>query len=181
VACAASTRLNAVISLFKRARRHAPADPPRRAHPRRESTKGGDQANIIPEYTSAEFSCARRPFPTAVSCCGASRSPRKARRRHRLPRSDFARSDRAEPLKATPRWRRPSSRNLEYIDFPEDPDDGHGRLRLTDCGNVSQQLPTIHPYIRISPDACGSLARVRRVARSPLARAGMLAGAKALA
>jgi metal-dependent amidase/aminoacylase/carboxypeptidase family protein len=73
-------------------------------------------------------------------------------------------------------------RNLELIDFPEDPDDGQAGYGSTDCGNVSQRLPTIHPYIRISPDGVpGHSREFAEWARSPLARAGMLAGAKALA
>jgi hypothetical protein len=47
---------------------------------------------------------------------------------------------------------------------------------------VSQALPTIHPYVRITPDGVpGHSREFAEWARSPLARAGMLAGAKALA
>ena len=87
-----------------------------------------------------------------------------------------------EPLKANARWRGCSRRNLELIDFPEDPDDGQAGYGSTDCGNVSQRLPTIHPYIRISPDGVpGHSREFAEWARSPLARTGMVAGAKALA
>ncbi|MBI2014053.1 MAG: M20/M25/M40 family metallo-hydrolase [Candidatus Rokubacteria bacterium] len=73
-------------------------------------------------------------------------------------------------------------KNLAFIDFPVDPDDGEAGYGSTDCGNVSQALPTIHPYIRISPDAVpGHSREFAEWARSPLARAGMVAGAKALA
>lgn len=52
----------------------------------------------------------------------------------------------------------------------------------TDGGNVSQRIPTIHPCIRIAPDGVpGHSREFATWARSPLARAGMLAGAKALA
>jgi hypothetical protein len=72
--------------------------------------------------------------------------------------------------------------NLELIDFPEDPDDGQAGYGSTDCGNVSQRVPTIHPYIRISPDGVPGHSRdFAQWARSPLARIGMVAGAKALA
>ncbi len=72
--------------------------------------------------------------------------------------------------------------NLERIDFPVDPDDGEAGFGSTDCGNVSQVIPTIHPYIRISPDGIpGHSREFAEWARSPLARAGMVAGAKALA
>jgi hypothetical protein len=73
------------------------------------------------------------------------------------------------------------ARNLVIIDFPEDPEDGAG-FGSTDCGNVSQALPTIHPYIRISPDGVpGHSREFAEWARSPLARTGLVAGAKALA
>jgi metal-dependent amidase/aminoacylase/carboxypeptidase family protein len=73
-------------------------------------------------------------------------------------------------------------KNLAFIDFPVDPEDGEAGYGSTDCGNVSQALPTIHPYIRISPDGVpGHSREFAEWARSPLARAGMVAGAKALA
>ena len=73
-------------------------------------------------------------------------------------------------------------RNLGLIGFPVDPDDGEAGYGSTDCGNVSQALPTIHPYIRISPDGIPGHSRAfAEWARSPMARAGMVAGAKALA
>jgi amidohydrolase len=146
-------------------------------------TKGGDQANIIPEYTSAEFYLRA----TTVAYC------RELLRRF----TDAAEGAAAatgcrvqvtadptvhEPLKANPTLAAAFKRNLEYIDFPEDPDDGQAGYGSTDCGNVSQRLPTIHPYIRISPDGVpGHSREFAEWARSPLARAGMLAGAKALA
>jgi metal-dependent amidase/aminoacylase/carboxypeptidase family protein len=59
---------------------------------------------------------------------------------------------------------------------------GEAGYGSTDCGNVSQALPTIHPYIRISPDGIpGHSREFAEWAKSPLARAGMVAGAKALA
>ncbi len=60
-----------------------------------------------------------------------------------------------------------------------DPEAGYGS---TDCGNVSQAIPTIHPYIRISPDGVpGHSREFAEWAKSPLARAGFVAAAKALA
>jgi hypothetical protein len=47
---------------------------------------------------------------------------------------------------------------------------------------VSQALPTIHPYIRIAPDGVpGHSREFAEWAKSPLARTGMVAAAKALA
>jgi metal-dependent amidase/aminoacylase/carboxypeptidase family protein len=87
-----------------------------------------------------------------------------------------------EPLKPNATMAGLFAKNLELIDFPEDLDDEQTGYGSTDCGNVSQRLPTIHPYIRISPDGVpGHSREFAEWARSPLARAGMVAGAKALA
>ena len=174
--------LNAVIALFNAldAMRQQ-VRPDARMHG--VITRGGEQANIIPEYTSAEFYLRA----TTVAYC------------HELLRRFTAAAEGAaaatgcrvtvspdptvhEPLKANPTMAGLFKRNLEYIDFPEDPDDGQAGYGSTDCGNVSQRLPTIHPYIRISPDGVpGHSREFAEWARSPLARAGMVAGAKALA
>jgi amidohydrolase len=174
--------LNAVISLFNAldAMRQQ-IRPDARIHG--VITKGGEQANIIPEYTSAEFYLRG----TTVPYC------------HELLRRFTAAAEGAaaatgcrvnvtpdptvhEPMRANPTMADLFRRNLDSIDFAEDPDDGQAGYGSTDCGNVSQKIPTIHPYIRISPDGVpGHSREFARWARSPLARAGMVAGAKALA
>jgi amidohydrolase len=174
--------LNAVISLFNALdamRQQIRTD----ARVHGVITRGGEQANIIPEYTSAEFYLRA----TTVPYC------------HELLRRFTAAAEGAatatgcrvqvtadptvhEPMKANPTMADLFRANLVYIDFPEDPDDGQAGYGSTDCGNVSQRLPTIHPYIRISPDGVPGHSRdFAQWARSPLARAGMVAGAKALA
>ncbi|MBI2160214.1 MAG: hypothetical protein HYU25_07550 [Candidatus Rokubacteria bacterium] len=87
-----------------------------------------------------------------------------------------------DPLKPNMTMAAVFEKNLAFIDFPVDPDDGEAGYGSTDCGNVSQTLPTIHPYIRISPDGVpGHSREFAEWARSPMARAGLVAGAKALA
>ena len=146
-------------------------------------TKGGDQANIIPEHTTAEFYL---------------RAPTKDYCRELLRRFEGCAQGAAtatgctvkitadatvhEPLKANSTMAGLFGKNLERIDFPVDPDDGEAGYGSTDCGNVSQAIPTIHPYIRISPDGIpGHSREFAEWAKSPLARVGMIAGAKALA
>ena len=74
------------------------------------------------------------------------------------------------------------ARNLGLIGFPIDEGDREGGDGSTDCGNVSQALPTIHPYIKVAPPGVPNHSRAfTEAARSPLARTGMLAAAKALA
>src|SRR5262245_5340474 len=85
-------------------------------------------------------------------------------------------------MKPNPTMAELFERNLGVIGFPVDPEDGDAGYGSTDCGNVSQALPTIHPYIRISPDGVpGHSREFAEWARSPLARTGLVAGAKALA
>jgi amidohydrolase len=146
-------------------------------------TKGGEQANIIPEHTSAEFYL---------------RAPAKDYCRELLRRFEACAAGAAtatgctvkvtpdpiihEPLKANFTMAALFERNLERIDFPVDPDDGQAGYGSTDCGNVSQALPTIHPYIRISPDGIPGHSRdFAEWAKSPMARTGLIAAAKALA
>ena len=146
-------------------------------------TRGGEQPNIIPEYTSAEFYLRA----TTVDYC------QELLRRFRAAADGAAAATGCrvvvtadptvhEPLKPNPTMAGLFARNLALIGFPEDPDDGQAGYGSTDCGNVSQRLPTIHPYVRISPDGVpGHSREFAEWARSPLARAGMVAGAKGLA
>ena len=146
-------------------------------------TKGGDQANIIPEHTASEFYL---------------RAPSKDYCQELLRRFEGCAQGAAtatgctvkvtadpiihDPLKPNFAMATLFGQNLERIDFPVDPDDGEAGYGSTDCGNVSQALPTIHPYIRISPNGIpGHSREFAEWAKSPLARTGMVAGAKALA
>jgi len=146
-------------------------------------TNGGAQANIIPEYTSAEFYL---------------RAPHTDYCRELLQRFEAAAGGAAtatgctvkvtadpivhEPLRPNAAMAGLFAQNLQRIDFPEDPDDGEAGYASTDCGNLSQALPTIHPYIRICPDGVpGHSREMAEWARSPLARTGMIAAAKAMA
>ena len=133
-------------------------------------TKGGDQANIIPEHTTAEFYL---------------RAPTKDYCRELLRRFEGCAEGAAtatgctvkvaadatihDPLKANFAMAELFGKNLERIDFPVDPDDGEAGYGSTDCGNVSQAIPTIHPYIRISPDGIpGHSREFAEWAKSPL-------------
>ncbi len=145
--------------------------------------KGGDQPNIIPEYTRADF------YLRALSkAYGAELLQRFTRCADGAAAATGCRVEVAvdptihDPMKPNRTMAELFEKNLGVIGFPVDPDDGQAGYGSTDCGNVSQALPTIHPYIRISPDGVpGHSREFAEWARSPMARAGMMAGAKALA
>ena len=173
--------LNAVIALFNAldAMRQQ-VRPDSRIHG--VITVGGQQANIIPEYTAAEFYLRapdkaylgelRRRFEAAAEGAATQTGCRV------LATFDPTIHDPVRPNMVMVDL---FGRNLERLGFPVDPDDtvGYGS---TDAGNVSQALPMIHPYIRIAPDDTPNHSReFTEAAASPMARAGMLAAAKALA
>jgi amidohydrolase len=146
-------------------------------------TKGGDRPNIIPELTSAEFFL--RATDTAYC--------RELLRRFQAAAEGAATATGCrvavtvdptvhEPMKPNATMSRLFGANLDLIGFPEEPEEEEAGYGSTDCGNVSQALPTIHPYVRISPDGVpGHSREFAEWARSPMARRGMVAGAKALA
>ncbi|MBI2157725.1 MAG: M20 family metallopeptidase [Candidatus Rokubacteria bacterium] len=145
--------------------------------------KGGEQPNIIPEYTRADFylraltkDYCRELLRRFTACAEGAAAATGCR--VEVTTDPIVH----DPLKPNAVLAGVFEQNLAFIDFPVDPDDGEAGYGSTDCGNVSQALPTIHPYIRISPDGVpGHSREFAEWARSPLARAGMVAGAKALA
>jgi amidohydrolase len=144
---------------------------------------GGAQPNIIPEYASADFylrsldkaycfELLRRFQACAEGAATATGCTTK------VTPDPIAH----EPLRPNAVMARLFARNLASIDAPEDPEEADAGYGSTDCGNLSQAIPTIHPYVRISPDGVPAHSReFAEWARSPLARAGILVGAKALA
>jgi metal-dependent amidase/aminoacylase/carboxypeptidase family protein len=145
--------------------------------------KGGEAPNIIPEYARADFYLRAlttdylRELLRRFTACADGAAAATGCRVEVTPDPTIH-----EPMKPNRAMAALFERNLELIGFPVDPDDGEAGYGSTDCGNVSQALPTIHPYIRISPDGVpGHSREFAEWARSPMARTGVVAGAKALA
>jgi amidohydrolase len=145
--------------------------------------KGGEQPNIIPEYTRADFylraltsDSVKELLRRFTACAEGAAAATGCRLEVTVDPTIH------EPMKPNRVLATLFEENLGFIGFPVDPDDGEAGYGSTDCGNVSQALPTIHPYIRISPDGVpGHSREFAEWARSPMARAGLVAGAKALA
>jgi amidohydrolase len=144
---------------------------------------GGQQPNIIPEYTAAEFYLRaldkgdlqelRRRFEAAAEGAATATGCRVQVTLDPIVH---------DPLKPNFTMAGLFERNLARIGFPVDPEDPEAGYGSTDAGNVSQAIPTIHPYIRTAPDGVpGHSREFAEHSATPLARAGMLAGAKALA
>jgi amidohydrolase len=145
-------------------------------------TDGGQQANIIPEHTAAEFYLRspdrgylpelRRRFEAAAEGAATATGCRV---------QVAVDPTIHEPVRANQTMLSVFGANLALIGFPVDPEDTGG-AGSTDAGNVSQALPMIHPYIRIaSGDVPNHSREFTQAAASPEARVGMVAAAKALA
>jgi amidohydrolase len=174
--------LNAVIGLFNALdamRQHLRPD----ARVHGVITVGGQQPNIIPEYTAADFYLrsldktylqeVRRRFEAAAEGAATATGCRV---------EVTVDPTIHDPLRPNPAMADLFERNLARIDFPVDPDDGQAGYGSTDAGNVSHAVPTIHPYNRTAPDGVPGHSREFAAHNAtPLARAGMVAGAKALA
>ncbi|HEU68930.1 MAG TPA: M20 family peptidase [Candidatus Acetothermia bacterium] len=144
-------------------------------------THGGLKPNIVPEYAAARFYVRaaeneyrdelveklRRCAQGAALATGAKLDFRlvghayKAIRPNRALAAAFA-------------------RHIELLGYPvEKPEGGMGS---TDMGDVSWEVPAIHPYIRIGPGVIpGHSRKFCEAARSEPAKEAMLAAAKALA
>ncbi len=145
-------------------------------------TAGGQQANIIPEYTAAEFYLRspdraylkelRRRFEAAAEAAALATGARVQVTFDPIVH---------EPMKPNFTMLELFGKNLERLGVRVDAEDTQG-YGSTDAGNVSQALPTIHPYIQVAPDGVANHSReFTEAAASPLARAAMVAAAKALA
>lgn len=146
-------------------------------------THGGDAPNIIPDYTRADLivRAADTPYATEVldkvrACAEGAALATGARLEFKLsgPRYDgrLPNPKLVELFKA----------NLESLGLDVEIATGQERIGSSDIGNVSQVVPTIHPYIAIAPEEIGGhTVEFREAAASPAGHEGLIHAAKALA
>ncbi len=145
-------------------------------------TNGGAAANIIPEYAAATF-CVRAPridamwdlYKRVVACAeGAAKATGASLK---VTQHDTV----YEPMKSSRVMLDLFAANMRAVGLEEGEAIAE-RMGSSDIGNVSQVLPTIQPMVAIA--ARGMAIHTREFADAavkPLARAGMLAAAKAMA
>src|SRR5207247_10990233 len=146
-------------------------------------TSGGAAANIIPEFASAIFyvraaaldymwALQKRVIACAEGAAKATGCTLKV----------IAHNDTVyEPMKRNETLLGAFRANLTALGITEAPP-LVDRLGSSDIGNVSQVIPTIQPLMKIAPDNTPIHSRAFEAAAvSPLARAGTLAAAKAMA
>ena len=144
---------------------------------------GGDAANIVPDYTSAELIVRAADTPYAAEVVEKVRACAEG--------AALATGARMEFKQTGPRYdaRLPNAKmvalfkeNLEALGVEAELATGGERMGSSDIGNVSQIVPTIHPYIAIGPeDLAGHTNEFREASASKAGHEGLLVAAKALA
>jgi amidohydrolase len=145
-------------------------------------THGGSAANIIPEYAAAEFSvrAARQRYADQVlqrviQCAEAGAAATGAQLKYTV---------KAGLANMVPNMvmSRAFAENWRAIGVEVHDPRPNERMGSTDFGNVSQAVPSLHPYIAIAPDGiAGHTVAFRQAAISPEGHAGLLNAAKGMA
>lgn len=147
-------------------------------------TSGGSAANIIPEYAAGKFSVRARDHTYQkevlrrfIACAEGAAAATGTR----LVVTVNENSGYENMVPSTPLAERWAEHVRSFgIEVTATADDE--RMGSTDMGNVSQVVPSAHPYIGIAPDGTpGHSTAFRDAAATPAAQANAISAAKALA
>lgn len=146
-------------------------------------THGGDAANIVPDYTSADLivRAADTPYAAEVlekvqACAQGAALATGARLEFKQP------GPRYDARLPNPTLVALFRENMLALGHEIELATGNERMGSSDIGNVSQVIPTIHPYIAIAPeDVGGHTVEFREAAASEKGHEGLITAAKALA
>ncbi|MGV2942020.1 M20 family metallopeptidase [Mesobacillus sp. LC4] len=145
-------------------------------------THGGDAPNIIPEYAKARF------FIRAATRSGLNEVTRRvkavaegAAKATGAKLNVIAFQNEVDNLLLNDRYNEVFKTVIEELGETVATDE-RGGIGSTDAGNISQVVPTIHPYIKIGPDKLvAHTVPFREAAASQQGDEALLKGAKALA
>jgi amidohydrolase len=145
-------------------------------------THGGDAPNIIPEYAKARF------FIRAATRSGLNDVTRRVKAVAEgaalatgAKLNIIAFQNEVDNLLLNDRYNEVFKNVIEDLGETVATDERDG-IGSTDAGNISQVIPTIHPYIKIGPDdLVAHTVPFREAAASPQGDEALLKGAKALA
>lgn len=146
-------------------------------------TTGGDKPNIVPSHTSmhwyvraADMDALASLEPRVLAALGAGAAATGATMTHRWHDPAYADLLADEWLIAA------YAANSAALGRPLDPRDAPAVVGSTDMGNVSHDVPSIHPMIAVSPPGVAiHTPEFAEHARSPTGDAAVVDGAKALA
>jgi len=145
-------------------------------------TYGGAAPNIIPDRAEALFTCratdsgyAKKVLDRVIACAEGASMATGAKLEYTV-RKGY------DSIKPNRTLAETFSRHLGTLGFPLDSAPERPRMGSTDMGDISQALPSIHPYVSIGPKALGGhTIEFREAALTDKGFAAMLAAAKAMA
>ncbi len=145
-------------------------------------SKGGEAANIVPAYTSAEFSIRsltskRRDdlVERVIACAQAGAQVIGCQLMHQI-------NPGYKEIIPNHVMAKLFTRNLETLGRTIAPLDPNERMGSTDMGDVSHLVPSIHPYLAIAPEnVAGHTEEFKRYCNTEPGRLAMLDAAKAMA
>jgi amidohydrolase len=145
-------------------------------------TYGGAAPNIIPDRAEASFSVraadsmyAKATLERVIACAQGAALATGATLEHATRKGYDA-------IKPNRPFAAAFSKHLETLGWPPDRAPERPRMGSTDMGDVSQVIPSIHPYVSIGPKTlAGHTVEFREAALSQRGLAAMIAAAKAMA
>jgi amidohydrolase len=145
-------------------------------------THGGDAPNIIPEYAKARFfirAATRSRLNDVTQRVKAVAEGAALATGAKL--NVIAFQNKVDNLLLNDRYNEVFKNVIQDLGENVAADEREG-IGSTDAGNISQVVPTIHPYIKIGPDnLVAHIVPFREAAASPEGDEALLKGAKALA
>jgi amidohydrolase len=145
-------------------------------------THGGDAPNIVPEYAKARFyirAATRKKCSEATARVKAIAEGAALATGAKL--NVIAFQNEVDNLVLNRTFDAVFKQELESLGEQVETGERDG-LGSTDAGNISQAVPTIHPYIKIGPDTLiGHTVEFREAAKSERGDEALLLGAKGLA
>jgi amidohydrolase len=145
-------------------------------------THGGDAPNIVPEYAKARFyirAATRKKCSEATARVKAIAEGAALATGAKL--NVIAFQNEVDNLVLNRTFDAVFKQELESLGEQVETGERDG-LGSTDAGNISQAVPTIHPYIKIGPDTLiGHTVEFREAAKSERGDEALILGAKGLA
>jgi len=144
-------------------------------------TYGGAAPNIIPDRAEAMFSVravdgayAREALDKVINCGRAASTATGATLQVETQKG-------YEAMKPNQALADAFGRHLTTLGWPLDVPPERPKMGSTDMGDVSQQIPAIHPYLLIAKDVAGHTVEFREAALTEQGFKAMLTAAKAMA
>jgi len=145
-------------------------------------THGGDAANIIPGYTSAEFSIRGESEKRRAQVLNKVIASAEAAAHATGCKLKYEAMPGYSEIVPNPTMAHLFTVNLETLGRKVSDPEANERMGSTDMGNVSKVVPSIHPYLEtVTEDIVGHTVEFRETCMTNMGEAAMMDAARAMA